>query len=163
MTPHRKLPRACKAFRIGDAHGAYPIYSGEGSRANPGRWNAAGQNMIYAAEHYSTAVLEKLVRLTVMPRDQHFIEIAIPAGTSYEKFNEALVPGWYEENCNNARAFGAKWFAEKRSCILFVPSVVARVDNNILINPHHADFSHLEESLEKPIWWDNRLFEASSY
>lgn len=149
-----------RAYRIGDINGAYPIFSGEGSRETPGRWNDFGQPMIYASEHYSTAMLEKLVRLGEMPPSQHFIEITIERGVSYEELNEASVPRWYEQNQANARAFGAKWFAEARSAILIVPSVVARMDKNVLINPNHPHFRLVKASRERPIWWDTRLFAA---
>lgn len=115
--------------------------------------------MIYAAEHYSTALLEKLVRLGEMPSNQHFIEIMIERGVSYEEINPDHVPGWHEPNQANARAIGAEWFSQRRSAVLFVPSVVARVERNVLINPEHADFRHIHASREHPIWWDARLFE----
>jgi len=70
-----------RAFRIGDANSAYDIFSGEGSRVYPGRWNKKGQAMIYTSERYSTAMLEKLVRLGEMPPNQRYVEIEIPAGT----------------------------------------------------------------------------------
>ncbi len=149
-----------KAYRIGDKDGAHPIFSGEGSRTTPGRWNRLGQPMIYASEHYSTAMLEKLIRLGEMPPNQHFIEITIERGVSYEEFNEANIPGWYEQNQDKARAFGSRWFAERRSAILIAPSVVARMDTNVLINPDHPDFQHISASRERPIWWDKRLFAA---
>lgn len=155
---HRVLDEALRSYRIGDASGDYPVFSGEGAKRDPGRWNDVGQDLIYTSQAYSTALLEKLVRMNVLPPNQHFVEVTISAGTSYEEVNEAAVPGWYEENCARARAFGAKWFDERRSCILIVPSVIARVDMNILINPHHQDFQNVNPSREKPIWWDDRLF-----
>jgi RES domain-containing protein len=42
--------------------------------------------------------------------------------------------------------------------LLFVPSVVARLDRNVLISPAHPDFSKLEASLHEPVFWDRRLF-----
>lgn len=114
--------------------------------------------MIYAAEHYSTCLLEKLVRTTVMPPDQHYVTITVPAGVSYEEFNEARVRGWDEDNSVSAKAFGSEWYRSRRSAILIVPSVVARVDRNVLINPEHPDFRRIRASREVPIWWDDRLF-----
>ena len=38
--------------------GAYPIYDTEGARLFPGRWNTETSPIIYASEHYSTAMLE---------------------------------------------------------------------------------------------------------
>ncbi|MBX4893189.1 hypothetical protein HJA79_26840 [Rhizobium bangladeshense] len=47
---------------------------------------------------------------------------------------------------------------EKRSAILLVPSVVARVDRNVLINPAHPEFASITASLHEPVFWDRRLF-----
>jgi RES domain-containing protein len=157
---HRVLDKALKVYRIGDPNGAWPIFSGEGSRSNAGRWNAIGQPMIYTSEHYATAMLEKLVRLGEMPPNQHFVEITIERGVSYEVVEDATLPGWHQEDQAIARAFGAQWFDDMRTAILFVPSVVARMENNVLMNPAHPDFRHVTSSRERPIWWDKRLFAA---
>ena len=155
----RHLPRTHTAYRIGDGNGRYPVYSGEGARAAAGRWNASGQPVIYASEHYSTAMLEKLVRLGEMPPNQHFVAITIPKGTSYEVVTEAVVPTWWEKNALAARTFGAQWYRECRSAVLFVPSVVARMERNVLLHPEHPQTAEIEVSLEEPIWWDERLFD----
>ncbi len=146
------------AYRIGDPAGDHPVYSGEGAREFPGRWNVRGQAMIYASEHYSTAMLEKLARTGEMPPNQHYVEIAIPAGVSYEVVNPDTLPGWSDRNAAVARAFGAAWLEEARSAMLIVPSVVARIERNVLINPAHEDAARIVPGLETPIWWDARLF-----
>ncbi len=158
MSVHRKLRSPLKAYRIGDAAGGYPVYSGIGASRFPGRWNKSGEEVIYSSEHYSTAVLEKLVRLGEMPGGQHFVEMDIPAGVSYEVVTGSVVPRWYEKNARSARKFGSRWFREIRSAILLVPSVIARVEQNILIHPQHPDFAKITPGLETPIWWDRRLF-----
>ena len=55
------LDRVLKSYRIGDPAGAYPIFDATGSTIFPGRWNTPGSPIIYSSEHYSTALLEKLV------------------------------------------------------------------------------------------------------
>ena len=147
-----------RVYRIGDAKGDYPVYSGLGSSKIDGRWHRAGQVVIYAARHYSTAVLEKLVRTGEMPPNQHFVEIDIPPGVAYEVVTKDTVPGWCDEDMIVSRRFGSAWLRECRSGILIVPSVVARIDENVLINPHHQDFNRIQSGLEKPVWWDARLF-----
>ncbi len=87
------------------------------------------------------------------------MEIAIPAGVSYEVVAEATVPGWYERGGASARRFGSAWIEEARSAILLVPSVVARVERNVLINPAHPDAAAIRSGLETPVRWDQRLFE----
>lgn len=152
----RTLDKERVAYRIGDPDGRYPIFSGEGAARTEGRWHRRGQAVIYAAETYSTAMLEKLAHFNgVLPRGQHFIAIRLAAGVSYEVVTKDSLEGWTKPAV--ARAFGAKWFEEKRSAILFVPSFVARMERNVLINPEHADFARIEAGLEEPVWWDARL------
>ena len=75
-----------RVYRICDANGRYPIYSGKGAALVEGRWHSLGQEVIYTSEHYSTAMLEKLVHVNgILPPNQHFVEIETPAGVSYER------------------------------------------------------------------------------
>lgn len=143
---------------MGDPAGEYPVYSGDGSRAYPGRWNERGQALIYASEHYSTALLETLARTGEMPQNQHYVEIEIPAGVTYEVVTKDSLPGWCDLDAAAARAFGAAWFRERRSAILIVPSVVTRVESNVLIHPHHGDAAAISVGFETPVYWDARLF-----
>lgn len=153
------LDRTLTAYRIGDPAGRYPIFDATGSRLAPGRWNSAQAPMIYAAEHYSTAVLEKLVHGSgYLPPNQHFIRITIPRGTSYEVFDPAALPGWDSFPPGVSVEHGARWCLEARSLILLVPSVVARMERNVLINPTHPEFRLIETGLHEPVWWDQRLF-----
>ena len=100
--------------------------------------------MIYASEHYSTALLEKLVHGSgALPPNQHFITITIPRGLTYEAFSQASMPGWDSVPATVSKAFGEAWCVERRSVALIVPSVVARVESNVLINPAHPEFRHV--------------------
>lgn len=71
--------------------------------------------------------------------NQHHIRITIPNGISYETFQTAAHPGWDGKDEWLCKAFGQAWYEERRSAILLVPSMVARVKPNILINPAHPD------------------------
>lgn len=151
--------RVLTCFRIGDPDGAHPIYDSEGARLYPGRWNTATSPIIYTSEHYSTAMLEKLVHAnTVMPPNQHYIRITIPNGVSYEIFPAAKFPGWDGKREDICKAFGEAWSEERRSALLLVPSIPARVDRNILINPAHPQAKAISFDLPEPIWWDDRLY-----
>jgi RES domain-containing protein len=157
----QKLDRVLTCYRIGDPDGDHPIFDATGSVLYPGRWNTPASPMIYASEHYSTAMLEKLVHGSgQLPPNQHFIEITIPNGASYEMLNTAALPDWYMEAATASKAYGERWQQEKRSLILIVPSVVARIEYNILINPEYPECPSIETSLNQPIWWDKRLFSA---
>jgi RES domain-containing protein len=41
-----------------------------------------------------------------------------------------------------------------------VPSIVARIEMNFLLNPQHPEFPMISTSLHQPVWWDKRLFAA---
>jgi len=153
------LDRILTCYRIGDPNGEHPIYSSVGSKLFPGRWNDSGHPVIYASEHYSTAMLEKLVHGSGrIPPNQHFVEITVPPGVSYEMVTKDTLPDWAAEDCAAARVHGVKWWSERRSAILIVPSVVARMERNFVINDDHPDAPRITASLHQPVWWDNRLF-----
>lgn len=156
----RRLTEPRTAWRIGDPNGRFPIYSGEGAVRTEGRWHRKGQSVIYAAEHYGTAMLEKLVHYNgILPPNQHFVAIEIPAGTRYETVTKDNLPGWDDTDGVKSRAFGAAWIDAARSAILIVPSVVSREESNILINPGHPDADRIRPGKEQPVRWDRRLFD----
>ncbi|MCY3621789.1 MAG: RES domain-containing protein [Gammaproteobacteria bacterium] len=155
----RRLPAHLTAYRIGDPAGRFPVYSADGALRVGGRWHERGDRVIYAAEHYSTAMLESLANLgPETPPNQHYIEITIPAGVSYEIASADHLPGWYRSAATSSKVFGHGWYAERRSAVLFVPSVVARLERNVVINATHDDFPRIKPGLETPVWWDERLF-----
>lgn len=154
-----KTDRVLTCYRIGDPNGAHPIYNAEGARLYPGRWNTHTSPLIYTSEHYSTAMLEKLVHANlVMPAKQHFIEIMIPNGISYEVFQTAAHPGWDSRNETICKSVAQDWYRQRRSAILIVPSIPARLERNFLINPVHPDAGGITHSLPEPVWWDERLY-----
>jgi RES domain-containing protein len=153
------LDRTLFCFRLGDPYGAYPIFDATGSTIAPGRWNTAASQVIYTSEHYSTALLEKLVHGSGrLPPNQHYIQITVPRGLSYEVLSPPTLPGWDRMPATVSKDFGERWCLEKRSAVLIVPSVVARPDRNILINPAHPQFAGIEAGLHEPVYWDRRLF-----
>lgn len=153
------LDRVLTAYRIGDATGAHPIFDATGSTLYPGRWNTRGSPIIYTSQHYSTALLEKLVHGSgQLPPNQHYVEVTFPNGLTYEAFSPDAMPTWADQPPRESKAFGERWCLEKRSVFLIVPSVVTRMESNILINPAHPEFPRIGVSLHKPVFWDRRLF-----
>ena len=135
------------------------MYSPAGARRVSGRWHDAGDRVIYASERLSTALLEALVRWNgPPPGSQHFIEIEMPAATSYEVVDADALPDWHLPDSSPARRFGHRWYIECRSAILIVPSVVVRMERNIIINADHPEFGRLVPGEERTVWWDERLF-----
>lgn len=155
----RTLTESLTVWRIGDPNGRFPIYSPEGASLVEGRWHRKGQEVIYTGEHYGTVMLEKLAHYNgVLPSNQHFIDIHIAAGVSYEVATKDSLPGWDDLDGAVARGFGEMRIDQGRSGILFVPSVVSREERNVIINVNHADAANIKPGQESPIRWDQRLF-----
>ncbi|HEY0350529.1 MAG TPA: RES domain-containing protein, partial [Gemmatimonadales bacterium] len=103
----------------------YPVYDGSGAALEGARWNSPGRLLIYASEHYATAILEKLVHAgrTQLPGAHHAAAIQIPDDLPVEHFDPSAVPGWDTEDSALARAYGDRWHALGRTAVLIVPSL----------------------------------------
>jgi len=155
MVFRRKGP--FRAWRIADNR--HPIYDGTGAMVWGARWNSPGHAVIYASASYACAMLERLVHAGIgsIPKNQHAITIDIPA-IDIEEITTADVPGWDLPDGSASRAYGDGWLREKRTAVLVVPSVVARAECNVLLNPTHPDFRRIKRAPPEPVVWDRRLF-----
>lgn len=147
------------AYRIADAR--HPIFDGFGAMLTGGRWNSPGHPVIYAAASYGGAMLELLVHSGTgrIPRHQRVVVIRIPSRVVVESWSDVRLPlGWNAEDNVVSRAFGDEWIRQQRSAVLVVPSVVAKYENNIVINPAHPDTKAIGVSPPEDVVWDKRLF-----
>jgi RES domain-containing protein len=148
-----------RIFRIGDSR--HPIWDGTGAAMIGGRWNSPGQAVIYGSLSYSCAMLEILAHANIgrIPATHGYVIAEVPAGVSIETHDaDSLPSGWDLENSASARAFGDQWLQESRTAVLIVPSVIARLDANALVNPIHPDAKKLSITSPEKVVWDNRLF-----
>jgi RES domain-containing protein len=149
-----------RAFRIADMR--HTIFDGGGAMRYGARWNSPGRRVIYAAETYAGALLETLVHTSgSVPPNQGYIEIAIPAALSIEEIAPDEVPRWDSESFEAPRVFGDRWYDERRTPVLLVPSVVTRVERNVLINQEHPDFPHIAANQPVAVRWDQRLWKSA--
>jgi len=81
---------------------------------------------------------------------------------TYEMLNPAHLPGWDDMSRAASRGYGEAWQMSRRSLLLLVPSIVARMELNVLINPEHAEFPRITYGLHQPVWWDSRLFSSNT-
>jgi RES domain-containing protein len=148
-----------QAWRIAD--GRFDPFSPVGASLVGGRWNSPGLGVIYASRSFAGAMLECLAHAGIgrVPRTHVAVEIAIAAAVSVEQHDERSLPrGWDHSDLRVARAFGDAWIRERRAAVLVVPSVVARREGNVLLNPQHPDFNKIVSSRPEPVIWDARLF-----
>lgn len=95
-----------------------------------------------------------------VPQTHQYIVAEVSEDVSVEIIQENLLPQvWDLENTASARAFGDQWLNEARSAILIVPSVIARLDRNAIVNPFHPDAKKLIVSEPQKVIWDKRLFQ----
>jgi RES domain-containing protein len=142
----------------------YPVYDGGGAALEGARWNSPGRLVIYASEHYATALLEKLVHAgrTQLPGAHHAAAIDIPDDLPSEEFDPAAVPGWDAEESATARAYGDDWHGRGRSAVLIVPSLPGQpIERNFVINPGHPDAARIRVGKPFEVAWDGRLFYPS--
>jgi RES domain-containing protein len=149
--------RPLRAFRIADMR--HTIFDGMGAMLHGARWNSPGRRVVYASESYAGALLEILAHASgSVPRSQGYIEIEIPAGLSIEEVTPGDLPQWDSPSFETARTFGDRWYDERRTPVLMVPSVATRIERNILMNQEHPDFARIRASQPVPVRWDERLW-----
>lgn len=151
--------RLWHAWRIAD--GRFEPVSAVGASLVGGRWNSPGLGVIYASRTFAGAMLECLAHAGIgrVPRTHVAVHIAIAAAVAVERRDEDALPrGWDDPDLRAARVFGDAWIREQRTAVLIVPSVVARREGNVLLNPQHADFKKVVAGKPEPVVWDARLF-----
>jgi RES domain-containing protein len=136
----------------------HTIFDGSGAMLHGARWNSPGRRVIYAAETYAGALLEILVHASgSVPQSQGYVEIEIPSGLSIGEITQDDVPRWDSPSFEATRAFGDRWYDERRTPVLIVPSVVTLVERNVLINKEHPEFPLVRATEAVPVRWDARL------
>src|SRR5580704_7008427 len=150
-----------RAFRIADRR--HKVFDGRGAALHGGRWNSPGRRVIYAAETYAGAMLEILAHANIgqPPKTHVWIEILIGKNVRIEEVRPRDVPGWAAPDQRASRAFGDRWYDERRSAVLLVPSLVARPDHHVAINQDHPDIRKIRATAPQPVIWDRRLFKLS--
>ena len=143
----------------------YSDLSGEGERLAEGRWHERGQPVVYLSEHPALALLEVLVRLEVdvedIPTEYRLLAIEVEDRISIEELSEedldASNPGWRLVP-DITRSLTTSWFAESRTALLRIPSVIVPRASNFLLNPMHSDARQLTISSTTKVAFDERLF-----
>ena len=148
-----------RVFRITQQRYVAAALSGEGAARAPGRWNSQGVRVAYTAQHESLAKLEMLVHVDRedVPAGYRVLTFEIPDDAIAQATR--LPEGWtgfpYDPR---VRQVGDQWAAKGTSLALKVPSVMARDEFNVLVNPVHARFAEVRLMDDAPLAFDPRLF-----
>lgn len=152
-----------RIFRIADQR--HPIWDGTGAALMGGRWNSPGRPVIYGALSFAGAMLEVLVHSNTgrVPATQRCVAVDVPDEVPVQRLDVVALPtGWDAPSSTEARRLGDQWLDEVSSAVLLVPSVVARLEWNALVNPLHPAARLLRPGEPQPVIWDRRLFGRAS-
>lgn len=147
------------AWRITKRKHIKAAFSGSGARKYGGRWNSPGTSIVYTSESQSLAVLEMLVHLEQPDLLQRYVLIGVTIDeTLIEKLDRSRLPRhWRAAPPAELRAIGDEWASHHTSVALQVPSALVPAENNLLLNPAHADFQKLVIGNPVSFAFDERL------
>ena len=129
------------------------------------RWHDAPRQIIYCADHPSTALIEVLVHLGVdfedIPNDYRLLEIEIPDVSGVKIINPAdLIADWHNSE-DFSRFLGNSWFDENRHLRLSIPSAVLPAARLYLLNAVHPEFAQIRTISTVPVSFDRRLWKTN--
>jgi RES domain-containing protein len=137
--------------------------SGKGAALSGNRWNSKGTELIYCADSRALAMAEVAVHLSlsILPKDYMMVEIHIPSYVSVASISKEDLPANWSSfpHLLDTQQIGDAFVAERKNCVLKVPSAVVPGDFNFLINPHHPDFSAIRIIGQEDFPFDPRLFQ----
>jgi len=154
-------------WRIVSPGYASGMLSGVGAARYMGRWNRAGEQLIYTAATQSLAMLERLVYMISPFPEMNIGAIDVPdeciefLGIEKSETRNLL------SDQHKSRNIGSGWITSNLSVALAVPSVHIHPSNwqdepNILINPLHPDFIKVHLIRSFSFSYDDRLDKSRS-
>ena len=150
-----------RAWRLVAAAYVDRIMSGGGAYRRGGRWNSQGRAVVYMSESLSLCVLETLVHVVKVPMLRSFksIWMDIPESSIHTLKLKDLPPSWKAvPAAQETKQIGDKWFDEKVSPVLKVPSTVVQDECNFVLNPMHPDFKNLKIGKVRDFELDKRFY-----
>jgi RES domain-containing protein len=134
---------------------------GAGGLKASARWHTKGRGIVYCSPNPASALLEILVHneLAVgdLPAAYKLIRIECPPNLRQATVREESLPRNWRERLDRTRAIGDDWLAQRRTPLLWVPSVVVPETMNLLINPAHPSSRRIRISKVQEFHLDKRL------
>jgi RES domain-containing protein len=150
------------AWRLVKARYAAEAFSGEGARLEGGRWNPKGTPVVYLADHPALAALEMFVHLGKKASKIKFslFRVEIPKEVKVLELFEAGLPAhWRAEPPRpETMMVGEKWFHDRGTAVLKVPSVLVPAAANLIMNPGHPDTEKLRIGKAEAFSFDPRMW-----
>lgn len=112
-----------------------------------GRWTSGGRMVVYCASSIALAFLENMIRRQGIGFNDDFktVVVEIPDTLDCQVITpDTLSSGWRDTvNYDLCRIHGNKWYDERKSPILKVPSAVVQSSDNYVLNTNHHDFAKI--------------------
>jgi RES domain-containing protein len=137
--------------------------AGKGAAHKGARWNHAGEAVTYAATSISLAAWETRAHFgkgEALPWNRYLVRIDVPDAVwaARETLPRPPPVGWDAiPEGRVSRAIGSAWLASCRSALLAVPSVIVHEEDNVLINPAHADAARIVAAKLRRFIYDHRV------
>ena len=134
------------SWRVVKEDFATRAFDGEGARVWGGRWNSAGNAVVYTSATTSLGLLEKFVHTEEgLPPIYITIPVTFDAGLVETMDSKGLPADWRSLPAPlTLKRIGDEWVDSMRSCILEVPSVIVPHESNFILNPKHPNFHSIE-------------------
>lgn len=134
--------------------------TGKGGLLSSARWHDH-LAIIYASLSSSTCVLEKLVHLqpNEIHNDLKIITIEIPDEVTSERIEANQLPEDWRTypGPDYLKRVGNAWLNGKSALLLYVPSAIDPLADNVLINPAHEQIRHVKTVKVQDFYFDQRL------
>lgn len=154
-----------KLFRISKEEYAGDL-SGRGAELHGGRWNSAGNRMVYCSTTAALALLETLAWSSMANLlSAGFVMMMLECPD--DSIESISIPN-LGENWNTLDAYpmtqriGDNWLKNGNTLLLRVPSAVLPMESNVLINPMHEMMSGVEIVESYDLRLDQRLLKSIS-
>ncbi|GAB3640223.1 RES family NAD+ phosphorylase [Spirosoma arcticum] len=133
---------------------------GTGAYLAGGRWNTAGNYMLYTAASRSLAILEVLVHISRnRPIDDYsIIVLYVPDDLFINAVDPAALSNTWREEYTQTQTIGDQWLVSESSILLKVPSALVKAEHNYLLNPSHGTFKLMKVLDFEPLHFDERFF-----
>ena len=127
--------------------------SGAGAAAKPGRWNAIGEAVLYAAPTIAMAVLETAAHIddAGLPQNRFVVRLDVPEKTWRARITlgvDALPVAWAAIPAGRTSVgYGSRWIREGASALLEVPSVIVPEETVVALNATHPEIERLKATV----------------
>lgn len=131
-----------------------------GSALYGGRWNPVGLPALSCGASIAICALEKFVHVGSAPLPP-LVLVAVDIPDHSSVFSPAvneLPPGWDELPTSvSAQSLGREWLERGDALAMCIPSAVLE-ESNVILNPRHPDFQHVDLAIVRPFSFDQRMF-----